>query len=129
MSFDGLPEFKHEFVLDVVGKATKKPYKGNFVFLRPTIANLGNIARYKATLNGGANNIDPNIDFLHEMLAQLRFTIIEAPAWWKDSNCGENFYDINVIVALYNEWVKFEGQFDKELDEKANPKVEEKKNA
>jgi hypothetical protein len=68
----GLPEFEYSFELDVEGEQTKQRFKGVFLYTRPCIKEISEIAKFKAKLDGGAVNLDSNIDVLHNALAKLK---------------------------------------------------------
>jgi hypothetical protein len=108
-----LPPMEHAFTLNVIGEETRKLYKGDFVYKRPTIGAKSKIAATKVILNN-REKVDEDTDFANYMRAYLTHTIIKAPDWWYKELMGESMYDINVLTDMYMEVTKFEKEwFDK----------------
>jgi len=57
---------------------------GTFTATRPGLGAMGQIAVYKAKLNGG-EKVDPMTDIMHQMMADLHYILTDVPAWWKPS--------------------------------------------
>lgn len=55
---------------------------GTFTAARPNLGKLGQIAVYRAKLNGGMA-VDPMTEFTHAMLADLHFILVDYPDWWR----------------------------------------------
>lgn len=82
---------------------------GQFTCQRPTLGAIGQLGVIKARLNGG-QQVHPQIDFLHEMIAYCQVTLIETPDWWNP----EEFYDANILRAVYDHVRSWEDSFRKQ---------------
>lgn len=109
---------------DVIGELTKEPYGGKFECKIPNQRIQANIAKYKAFLNGGMDaTLDANTKNLHHMTAYCKFTLVECPEWFVESDYGYDLYDNNVLEAVYHEILKkeeawLEGIWGKKEDKK-----------
>lgn len=131
MSNQELPAQEHSFTLDLIGSDSRLPRKGNFVYKRPGIFTQSEISKTLARLNGDLKNLDEDMQFIHEIIAMLRHTLIEAPKWFVELNYGyhEDFRDTNVLLELYKETREFEKSFrEKVWGDQENVKISKKKN-
>lgn len=60
---------------------TGKVKVGTFSARRPTLGDLGRIAVIKSKLCGGMP-VDPQAEFIHEMLSDLQVILTDTPEWW-----------------------------------------------
>ena len=103
-----LPNMEHEFSIQVKGNESQLNWVGDFKYRRPSIASRGQIDVMRAKLNRDLVSIDPETNLTHTALAHLRFTLIDSPEWWKDSDYGGDLYDNNVIIEIYDKCIDFE---------------------
>ena len=110
------PEDKHTFIIDVEGNITKKRYVGEFSCVIPNVKMQCEIAKYRAFLNGDVVDfLDISTKLTHQMISHLKFTIEDAPKWWKESENGYNLRDANVIQTIYDSVLEFEQAWMKEI--------------
>lgn len=120
-----LPNKEHTFVLDLKGAEVE--YKGaKFTYKRPNIRTMSDIAKTEARLNENLPQLDPDIKFLHHVLATLTHTLIEAPEWWKEADNGFELDDLPIIFTVFNECKKYENEYVKKAygEKKSEPKAE-----
>jgi hypothetical protein len=134
MSITTLPSMETTFTLDVKGADTGQSYQGTFTYKRPNIGAKSKIAKLATRLNEDLANLDPDMKFVHQILAELRFTIVNSPEWWQKSDFGLELFDENVIFEIYKNCVSFEREWTdkvwgKQEDKKAEIKEELKKKA
>jgi len=100
-----LPKVNPFFELkETVGALTKEAYSGRFECQIPNQRIQANIAKYVAFLNGGMDaTLDKATLNLHKMHAYCKFTLVESPDWFCDSDYGYDLYDNNVLEAVYDE--------------------------
>jgi hypothetical protein len=111
-----VPPREHNFQLEVEGSISKKRYIGDFTCKIPNVKDQCFIAKHQAMLNGNfAQFLDPGILNLHKMIAYLRYTLTEYPKFWKMSDLGYNLLDMNVIQEVYDQVLKFEKSWLKEV--------------
>lgn len=101
---DAPPEVKEVDIVDVAGDPEKArlPFTksftitwrnpetgvvkvGTFTATRPNVGAIGQIAVFKAKLNGGMA-IDPMADFTHMMRADLHYILTDVPDWWRPAD-------------------------------------------
>jgi hypothetical protein len=70
---------------------------GTFTAKRPSLGTLGQIAVYRAKLNGG-QQVDPQTNFLHSMMADLFYILTEAPDWWQP----DTFFTANPLQEVWD---------------------------
>lgn len=109
MSIKALPSMEHTFTVDIKGSDTGQQYAGTFTYKRPNIRAKSEIAKMKARLNESLG-VDSDTDFIHEMLAYLRYTLIASDnsQWWVAADHGYNLFDLNVIMDIYKEVKKWD---------------------
>lgn len=104
-----IPDTAHVFQVDVVGQVTRKRFLGEFRCRVPTLKDQCLIGKHEATLNGEYGSfLAPGIQKLHKMVAYLRYSIVDSPIFWKDSDLGYALRDANVVEAVYDEVIAFE---------------------
>lgn len=109
---DSMPDTTHEFVLDLVGRITKKRFVGEFRCKIPTIKDQSMIKKHEAMMNGEFPvYLDAGIQKMHMMIAYLRFTIVDCPIFWKNSDLGYDLRDDNIIQGVYDEVISFENEW------------------
>lgn len=107
MAIKKLPAMEHTFTVEIKGSVTGQIFSGTFTYLKPTIRMKSDIAKTRALLDGGLP-LDKDTAFLHEVLAELRHTLIDAPPWWIDKDYGFELRDFNVILDIFKECDEFE---------------------
>jgi hypothetical protein len=107
-----LPETSKTFQIDIRGSATNQRFLGEFVCKIPTLKDQSNIAREQARLNGEYPDfLNSGVKQLHQELAYLKYTLIDVPKFWRDSDLGFELRDQNVVNAVYEEVLKFEDEW------------------
>ena len=79
---------------------------GTFTATRPGLGKLGQIAVYKAKLNGGMV-VDPLADFTHAMMADLTYILTDVPDWWKP----DEFFTANPLREVWDHVVAWLNTF------------------
>lgn len=109
---DELPDTYHEFQIDIQGRITKKRFLGEFSCKIPTIKDQAMIGKHETVLNGEFPiYLDSGIRKIHKQIAYLRFTLIDVPLFWKNTDLGYELRDDNVIDAVYEEVLAFENEW------------------
>lgn len=104
-----IPLMDHEFEVSVEGEITKKQYVGKFKYRIPNLKAKALADKKRAELDGPLGDlIDPSVQQLHYMIAYLRFTLIDMPDWWSDSDYGYGLHDYSVVKAVYDKTQDFE---------------------
>lgn len=105
---------RYPFTIDVTD-ARGKQWRGDFVAKAPTLADMINIGRLKASyLPQGAID-DPAAAGITEMICHLAVVLVEKPSWWKPLE----FHDVAALYAVYEEVTAYERRFRGEPD--SNP--------
>jgi hypothetical protein len=111
-----IPDPNHKFQIDVIGKVTGKRFLGDFTSTIPRLKEQGMINKHEAYLNGDmAQFLAPGTRKLHQMIAYLRYTLKEYPSFWKESDLGYELMDLNVIIEVYDEVLRFEEEWMKKV--------------
>lgn len=111
-----LPDMTHDFMLDSVGKISKHRWVGDFTCKIPNTKDKCLIGKHQAFLNGKmAEFLDVGTLDIHQKVAYLRFTLLEYPKFWRDSDLGYELVDHNVIEDVYVEVLAFEKKWLKEV--------------
>ncbi len=111
-----LPTMHQDFVLDKSGKITKHRWVGEFTCKIPNTKEKCLIAKHRAYLDGQfADFLDPATIMIHKKVAYLRFTLTDFPKWWRDNDLGYELMDHNIIEDVYDEVLKFEKVWLKEV--------------
>lgn len=104
-----LPETNHVFQIDIVGRITKRRYLGEFQCKIATIKDQAMIAKHEAMMNGEYPiYLDAGIKKIHKQIAYLRYTLVDSPIFWKNSDLGYDLRDDNVIEEVYDQVIAFE---------------------
>jgi hypothetical protein len=111
MSISTLPSMEHTFTIDVKGSDTGKQFQGTFTYRRPNRKAKSDAAKLAARLNEDLKNLDEDTKFTHEVLAGLRFNLVETPEWWQKEDYGMKLYDDNIIFEIYKFCAKFENEW------------------
>ena len=106
-----LPNMEYRFNLQSKGDDSGINWVGDFVYKRPSIGSRSQIEVLHTRMNGDLATLDPSVQDINYSLAHLRYTLIEYPEWWRDSDWGVNLYDINIIMEIYSECLKFEREW------------------
>lgn len=85
------------FIVKWTDRETGKVHVGTFTVRRPSLGQLGQMAVLKAKMNGG-EKVDPQTDFLHEMIAGLQVMITDSPPWWNP----ETFFDASPLRKVWD---------------------------
>lgn len=128
MNISTLPSMETTFTIDVKGSDTGQQFQGSFTYRRPNLRAKSNAAKLAARLNEDLKNLDEDTKFIHDVLANLRHSLIETPDWWQKSDFGMNLYDTNVIFDIYKACVEFENQWTEKVwgnQEKAKEDLKE----
>lgn len=106
---DDIPDTLHEFQIDLLGSITKRKFAGEFVCKIPTIKDQALIGKHEAYLNGEFPvYLNESILKVHKRIAYLKYTLVEVPRFWKNSDGGYELRDPNIIEAVYDEVIRFE---------------------
>lgn len=111
MSITTLPSMEKTFSIDVKGSDTGQHFQGTFTYKRPNLRAKSNAAKLAARLNEDLRNLDEDTKFIHEVLANLRYSLILTPDWWQKADFGLELYDTNVIFDIYKACVDFENEW------------------
>lgn len=92
-----------------------KVYEGTFTCKKLSIRDLTQLGVRKVQLNGGYHydekkpgcGIDPETDFMNQMMSHLEISVIRAPLWW-DLN---TMIDSELVGAVYKKVAEFENSF------------------
>ncbi len=107
-----LPDTTHVFEIDIVGRVTKKTYRGEFQCKIATIKDQAMIAKHEAMMNGEYPiYLDAGVKKIHKQIAYLRYTITDSPIFWKNADLGYDLRDDNVIEEVYNQVIAFENEW------------------
>lgn len=107
-----IPSTELDFTVEVEGDVTKKRFIGEFKFKIPRRKEQCLIDKHRAFLNGSfPDQLEPATIRFHHMISYLRYTIIESPKWWKESDLGYELYDETVVKAVYDAVLDFEVQW------------------
>lgn len=119
-----LPTDQFEFQLNVKGTVTGKTFLGEFTFRIPNLKTQSQSSRHEASLNGDlAQYLPDGIKMLHQMLAYLKFNLVEVPAFWRKADFGHELRDSNVILEVFNKCMDFEREWSEQIWGK--PEVED----
>lgn len=111
MSITTLPLMETTFTINVKGADTGQQFQGTFTYKRPNLRAKSNAAKLAARLNEDLRNLDEDTKFIHDVLANLRYTLVNTPDWWQKADFGLELYDTNVIFDIYKACVDFENQW------------------
>jgi hypothetical protein len=108
-----LPAMELDINFNIEGNVTRKTYSGDFKFRIPNLKARAQADRKRAELNGPIEErfLDPTVANFHTMISYLRFTLVESPKWWRDSDHGYDLYDSNVVSELYSQCTNYENSW------------------
>lgn len=111
---------RYSFTVDVTDPRGKRWY-GHFVAKAPTLGEMVDIGRLKASyLPEGAVD-DPSAAMINEMICRLAYCLVEKPTWWNPVQ----FTDVAPLSAVYEEVTAFHRRFRGEKDPKQNRSASE----
>ena len=115
-----LPKKEKTIDFEAIGESTGFDYKGSFTIkCILTMAEKHQMEVEKSRLMADLRN--PTIDLLEMAisLSEARARIIQGPAWWKESNYGQDLLDSEVLITLANKCLNEETEWKKSLVKKA----------
>lgn len=111
-SLTELPDMEYKFAFSKAGKITRRTYSGYFLYKMPITKIQCCIDKHFAFLNGdSAQHLDISTIQIHRKIAYLRFTLLEFPLFWKDSDLGYELMDHNIIDDVYDKVITFENEW------------------
>jgi len=131
-TLSSLPSMEYVFEIDVKGEESQRIWQGTFKYKRLTLGSRLAAAKKEVYLTEEIKYLLPNeAQRYAEMIAWLRFGLVEYPDWWaKDMKFGLDIYDMNIITNLWKKTQEFEEKWDKEVfgpkEEKKSETPEEK---
>jgi len=122
-----LPKNERTFEVSETGATTGKSYEGKFTV--KCILNMFDkrqLEMEKTRLMADYSNPTDGLSGIAFILANLRVRVIDSPEWWKQSAGGDDIYDEDVLVKLYDKAMEAEKEWRDELKGKAegNSKTE-----
>lgn len=117
MNLTGLPSMETTFEIDIKGNDTGKQWRGTFTYRRLNYKLKLEAAKYAAILNGDLKTLQQDIKFTNDVLAILKYGLVDYPKWWEECNYGLEVYDDNIIAELYKKCDEFEQEFRKQIQE------------
>ena len=124
-SLSELPSMEHEFFFEGTGKITKVSYRGDFKYRMPNTKTQCLIDKHRAFLNGNlAELLDAGTLNIHRQIAYLRYTLLEFPKFWKESDLGYELIDHNIIQEVYDAVIDFENNWMEQVWGKDESKAE-----
>ena len=118
--YGALPKIERSFDLEHTGLVTGHKYTGTFTVR--CVLNLQlkhQLELDKTRLMSDLRNPTDRLEGIAGALSELKVRIVEAPAWWKDSNNGYNLLDEDVVAELYTKCLDMEAEWRTELKAKA----------
>ena len=108
-----LPKVNPNFELEPTkGDLTGHEYKGDFECKISNLRIQGQIDKYFKFLNGGMDaTLDNHILKLHKMAAYCKFTLVQCPEWFEESDYGLDLYDFNILEAVYDKIIEKEEEW------------------
>lgn len=126
MVTSSLPSMECSFQISTKGEDTGTQFEGSFTYKRPNIKARKDIVLYNQRLRAGEKELTAEFDSLFYMLAFLKYTLVDAPQWWKESNDGQELYDMSPIVEIFTKTQEFEESWRKQVFGEEKPEVEVK---
>lgn len=106
------PTTSEPIQIDLFGNFTKKRYLGEFVCRIPTLKDQSMIGRHESMLNGEFPiYLDPGVKKLHKWISHLKYTLVDFPSFWRDSELGFTLRDPNVVEAVYEAVIAYENKW------------------
>lgn len=104
-----MPDKEHAFDIDVQGDTSGEFFRGEFTCKIMNRKERAMSDKHFAMLNGGLEDQLSLVTVnLHQMIAYLRYSLIDYPNFWKKSDLGYELFDINVIREVYDKVLAFE---------------------
>lgn len=114
-----LPSTQTVFDFEFTSELGKK-YEGSFtVSCLLDMRTKHRLELEKTRLLGNHSNPTDELAGIAIILATLRFRIVNAPDWWKQSDGGYDLTDFDVLTALYDKVLSAEVEWRTKLKEKA----------
>ena len=115
-----LPVFEAQFAISEVGETTGEKFTGMFTVKRVLSKREESLAdiRRRAILGPQPENSLSSVANDAYVLGQLAVRIVKAPKWWDESDGGLDLLDSNVLAKIFEETLKAEIEFRKEIAEK-----------
>lgn len=120
MAENKLPSMETIFHVHMTGEETGQTFDGQFKYHRPTIGDRTQIDVRRAIMSRDQANIAATESDTLYILAFLYVTIKDSPDWWKDNGFGSMLYDLNVIMGVYEECMKFEKEWKEKVKGKSD---------
>ncbi len=130
-----IPDTTHTFQIDIVGSVTKKRFLGEFTCKIPNIKDQTKIGVNEAMLNGEFPlYLNEGVKKAHKWISYLKFTLIDVPKFWRDSDLGFELRDPNVIEEVYEQVLSFENKWIEQIwgdleEEEEDGKADQKEKA
>lgn len=106
-----LPSMEYNFSISLIGSETKKNYEGQFTYKRLNLKNRAESSKMRCRLNGDLTTLEKDVGYFHEMIAWLRYGLIDYPDWWEGCQYGLDLYDLNIIEEIYKKVMEFEDKW------------------
>ena len=90
-------EFVKTFNVTWKNRETGVIKTGTFQAKRPGLGTTGQIAVYKAKLNGGMV-VDQQTNFMHDVMAALHYILVDTPDWWTPAE----FFDTKPLMEVWS---------------------------
>jgi len=122
-----VPDREFTFFIDVEGDSTRKRFRGEFSYRIPNLKAKACADKMRASLNGGHDkHLNPTVLEFHSTISYLKFTITEAPKWWREADWGYELDDYNIVDAVYIKVEAFQKDYNEKLWGSDSDKKEEK---
>lgn len=111
-----------QFFINVKGETTGLEYSGSFTAkaLLSHAEQMEVEALRREFLGSYAATADQRNKNQATIFAGLSFRLTEAPDWWKQAGNGVQLYDDNVMAEVWEQAIKVETEFLKDLKERAD---------
>jgi len=125
--YDSLPKNEKSFDIEMVGETTGHKYSGQFtVVCVLDMAGRHSLELEKTRLMADYANPSRGLVGIAVSLATVRAKMVEAPAWWKNSEDGASILDEEVVLHIYDKSNEMEAEWRKELKTQATEAQEAK---
>lgn len=110
-----LPLNETTFFISVEDPNTKQKLEGNFTYKRPSLGKELAIQTTVARSVGDVQGLSSEVKGMFFIMAFLEHCIISSPDWWKKSNNGQDLYDVNIILKIFDKCKEFDQQYQKNV--------------
>ena len=114
--------------VSIIGERTFEQYVGEFKF-RTILSYQEQLAEDRLRreyVEGPADTIpSPNAESIANLFAYVQVRTDSAPTWWTESRNGLGLYDNNVIMEVYQAYLKAVGEHLAELKSKSDKALEQ----